>query len=92
MANQEHLDLLKQSSSAWNAWRVQHKEVRPDLSGADLSLSYANLGKATLVEAYLYGADFIPAPYEFYDWDQDPEDLAELLDPPRAGKSPIRLS
>jgi ribosomal-protein-alanine N-acetyltransferase len=22
-----------------------------------------------------------PAPYEFYDWDQDPEDLAELLDP-----------
>lgn len=22
-----------------------------------------------------------PPPYDFYDWDQDPHDLAELLDP-----------
>ena len=56
MANQEHLDLLKQGSSAWNVWRAQHKEVRPDLSSADLGfadlsgadLSYANFSEATL--------------------------------------------
>jgi pentapeptide repeat protein len=60
MANQEHLDLLKQGSSAWNAWRVQHKEVRPDLRQANLSkadLSEANLSKAYLVQANLIQAN-----------------------------------
>src|SRR5258707_7365371 len=59
MANQEHLDLLKQGSSAWNAWRVQHKEVRPDLSFANLiqaNLSFANLNGADLSGADLSGA------------------------------------
>src|SRR5258708_4463926 len=64
MANQEHLDLLKQGSSAWNAWRVQHKEVRPDLSfanpnGADLS--GADLSGAILYEADLSQADLSQA-------------------------------
>ena len=53
MANKEHLDRLKQGSSAWNAWRVQHLEVRPDLSLANLS--DANLGKAYLSRADLSG-------------------------------------
>ena len=65
MANQEHLDLLKQGSSAWNVWRAQHKEVRPDLSSADLgfadlsgaTLSYANFSEAILREADLGFAD-----------------------------------
>jgi uncharacterized protein YjbI with pentapeptide repeats len=65
MANQEHLDLLKQGSSAWNAWRAQHKEVLPDLSGANLNgldlsgvfLSEANLSEANLSEANLSGAN-----------------------------------
>jgi uncharacterized protein YjbI with pentapeptide repeats len=60
MANQEHLDLLKQGSSAWNAWRAQHKEVRPDLSRANLSganLSGANLSEANLRNANLSGAN-----------------------------------
>jgi uncharacterized protein YjbI with pentapeptide repeats len=60
MANQEHLDLLKQGTAVWNAWRVQHPVVvRPDLSGADLSgatLSLANLSGATLGGATLGGA------------------------------------
>jgi len=65
MANQEHLDLLKQGSSAWNAWRVQQKEVvRPDLSGADLSnadLSRANLSDADLSDADLSRANLMRA-------------------------------
>ena len=64
MANQEHLDLLKQGSSAWYAWRVQHKEVEPDLSGADLSradLSRADLSRANLFDADLIGANLTEA-------------------------------
>ncbi len=32
MANQEYLDLLKQSKDSWNTWRKQHPEIMPDLS------------------------------------------------------------
>jgi uncharacterized protein YjbI with pentapeptide repeats len=54
MANQEHLDLLKQGSSDWNAWRVQDWLVRPDLSGA--FLAGANLRSADLRSADLRSA------------------------------------
>jgi Pentapeptide repeats (8 copies) len=53
MANQEHLDILKQGIDAWNAWRNEHPKIQPDLSTADLylaNLSTANLSTATLVE------------------------------------------
>src|SRR6266571_5603799 len=33
MADQEHLDILKQGVEVWNQWRQEHSEVRPDLSG-----------------------------------------------------------
>ena len=36
MAN-EHVALLKQGVDAWNAWREQNPNIRPDLSKADLS-------------------------------------------------------
>ena len=63
MANQEQLDLLKQGSGIWNAWRYQHLDVRLNLSGADLSganlfranLSGANLSRTTLVGTNLTG-------------------------------------
>ena len=60
MANQEHLELLRQGVEAWNAWRAKEPSVRPDLSGADLSganLSEANLSGANLSGADLSGAD-----------------------------------
>lgn len=65
MANQEHLDLLKQGVQAWNKWRDEHSDVRPDLSEADLSnrdlkgvdLFRADLYKANLSEADLREAD-----------------------------------
>lgn len=46
MANQEHLDLLKQGSTVWNPWIEQHQDVVIDLQGADLSR--ANLREANL--------------------------------------------
>jgi len=70
MANQEHLDILKQGVKTWNACRQQHPEVKPDLIGvnleeADLTGAYlraadlrnANLRKAKLCGADLYDAD-----------------------------------
>lgn len=65
MANQEHLDILKQGVGAWNKWRREHKGVRPELAGADLraadlrdaDLRDANLGEACLICAYLDGVD-----------------------------------
>ena len=52
MANQQHLDLLKQSvktqsMKTWNQWKEQLTDVQLDLSEANLN--YANLREATLV-------------------------------------------
>jgi len=32
MANDAHVALLKQGVAAWNAWRKQNPDIRPDLS------------------------------------------------------------
>jgi len=65
MANKEHLARLehtrhRQDVKEWNEWREKHPEIRPDLSGADLSrrfLSGVNLSGANLSGANLSGAD-----------------------------------
>ncbi len=70
MANQEHLDILKQGVETWNQWRKEHPKVRPDLSRTDLHEFYLNnmnlsevhldnsdLNKAELRGANLYRAD-----------------------------------
>jgi pentapeptide repeat protein len=65
VANPEHLAKLKEGVKAWNQWREQNPEVRPDLSGANLlganlsraDLSRANLGEANLRAAVLHKAD-----------------------------------
>jgi len=59
MANDEHVALLKQGVAAWNAWREENSNLRPDLSGANLAganLSGANLSGTDLSEASLSGA------------------------------------
>ena len=46
MANEEHLKILLSGVERWNEWREQNREIRPDLSNANLSgtnLSGANL-------------------------------------------------
>jgi len=53
MAKQEHLDILKQGVKAWNHWREEHPEIRPDLSATDLrgaDLNRANLSCAEVRE------------------------------------------
>ena len=63
MANQEHLDILKQGVGVWNRWRIENPEL-PDLSGANLigaNLRGANLSGADLAGADLSGADLIEA-------------------------------
>lgn len=63
--NTAHLDKLKQGAKVWNAWRERHRDVTPELSGADLSgaglagidFSKANLARANLTHAKLARAD-----------------------------------
>ena len=60
MANQEHLDILKQGVETWNNWREEHPDIQPDLSGVDLweaTLSGADLSETILIEATLTRAD-----------------------------------
>jgi len=70
MANQEHLDILKQGVEVWNEWRETNRYIKIDLSKANLSefdlinvdLSEANLrgayiGKNNLSGACLKGAN-----------------------------------
>jgi len=59
MANPEHVEILKQGVEVWNKWRMRNPDVKPDLSGANLSdalLSWANLRGADLSRANLIGA------------------------------------
>jgi Pentapeptide repeats (8 copies) len=56
VANDEHVALLKKSVAAWNAWRDENPDIRPDLRGANLSR--ADLSTANLREADLRRADF----------------------------------
>ncbi len=59
MANPEHIKLLKQRIELWNQWRIEHPQIVPDLSGAELSkanLNRANLNQANLNQTNLSGA------------------------------------
>jgi uncharacterized protein YjbI with pentapeptide repeats len=64
VANEEHLQIIRQGVDVWNEWRLDNLELRPDLSGADFSgadLSRADLRRAVLTgacfsRAYLFGA------------------------------------
>ncbi len=55
MANQEHLDLLKQGVDVWNKWRKENPGIRPDLSNANFS--HVNLSEADLFRADLRRID-----------------------------------
>lgn len=59
MANQEHLDILKQGFKVWNQWRKEHPEIlQPDLSNATLNravLVETNLSGAILTQCSIYG-------------------------------------
>ncbi len=55
MANQEHLDLLKQGFEVWNRWREKHPNIKPILF--ETYLRGSNLQYVDLHDADLRGAD-----------------------------------
>ncbi len=60
MANNQQMDLLKQGSQVWNAWRAEQTEVSVDLSSGalrGLDLEGADLSGADLKNADLRGAN-----------------------------------
>lgn len=60
MANQEHLNILKQGIESWNTWRREQTHVNPDLRGKDFrwaNLSRAFLNRTDLSEAILREVD-----------------------------------
>ncbi len=74
MANEEHLNILKQGAEVWNNWRGNNLNIELDLSRAKLSgtdisganlnkanLSGTNLSRAQLVRSYLSWANLIRA-------------------------------
>ena len=64
MANEKHLEILRQGVERWNRWREEHPSVLPDLSEANLkgmSLHRINLSKANLRSANLTQADLSEA-------------------------------
>ena len=64
MANPEHLQILMQGVEVWNQWRDQHRDIRPNLGGADLTgtkLTGAYLGGADLTGGDLTGTDLASA-------------------------------
>ena len=59
MANEGHLQILKQGAEAWNTWRREHPDIEPDLTGANLSDAY--LSAVDFSRADLSGADIADA-------------------------------
>ncbi len=60
MANNQQMDLLKQGTQAWNAWRAEQTGASVDLSGGSLrglDLEEADLSGADLKDADLRGAN-----------------------------------
>src|SRR6266496_723297 len=64
MANDDHIAQLRKGVSAWNAWRKENPDIRPDLSKANLDRAYlsgADLAEADLPEANLSKANLSKA-------------------------------
>lgn len=69
MANEEHLALLRQGVKAWNEWKAQNPEIKPNLSFAtgkritirDAKLSGVDLSRTNLSGANLSRVDLIGA-------------------------------
>jgi uncharacterized protein YjbI with pentapeptide repeats len=61
MANEHHLEILRQSNAdTWKTWRLAHALLWPDLYSADLSganLSNYNLSGVELSHANLHHAN-----------------------------------
>jgi uncharacterized protein YjbI with pentapeptide repeats len=64
MADESHVERLKQDVGAWNQWRLDHPEITPNLINAPLNgadLRGADLSGALLLKADLRGANLCSA-------------------------------
>jgi uncharacterized protein YjbI with pentapeptide repeats len=64
MANDEHVEIIRQGVSTWNQWRIDNAKINPALNGINLSktnLRDANLSGANLRDANLSGANLVKA-------------------------------
>ena len=59
MADQQHLDILKQGVDVWNKWREEYQNIEPDLSETDLRRT--DLSKANFSKTNFSGTDFFKA-------------------------------
>jgi uncharacterized protein YjbI with pentapeptide repeats len=60
MANPEHLEKLKEGVKAWNQWREEDPDIKPDLSNADfkgVNLKSVNFSNSDLQRTCLLKAD-----------------------------------
>jgi uncharacterized protein YjbI with pentapeptide repeats len=56
MANRDHLVVFEKGVDAWNSWRKEHPDIKPDLDGVDAKKK--DLQAINLQETSLKGADF----------------------------------
>jgi hypothetical protein len=69
MANHKHVEIISRGVTAWNQWRQQDPDIKPNLSGINLlqatlanaNLRQTDLKKTDLREADLTGADLVKA-------------------------------
>lgn len=83
MADQEHVEILKQGVKLWNAWRKKNPNMVPDLSETDLNgvnLSGANLHKVNLRGTSLIMANLGEAELQKADLSGTDLNGADLLD------------
>jgi len=78
MANSEHRSLAAGGSEGWNRWRKQNPTVRPDLSGADLSMETARIAASNwaFVLGGMGGAVRDLSGYDLHDTDLSGADLS----------------
>ena len=66
MANPEHVEILKQGVEAWNRWRENNPDIKPDLNGSffcghfnePANFDYTDISKADFRRAFLRGSSF----------------------------------
>lgn len=64
MVSQAHLQILHQGVDAWNCWRQENPQLKPDLRNANLigmDLVGINLTRANLISAFLIGINLSKA-------------------------------
>ena len=61
MAHPHHLAQLDKGTAAWNTWRIENPDLRPDLNLRRTRLSNASLVNAAIMDADLSGATLMGA-------------------------------